>query len=301
MSRPGYWTLHARSPVRFEDGIRTLRRQGHDVFLEAGPKPVLSGMARRFVQEPSVRWLSSLSPAREDWQVMLDSLASLYTLGTPVDWKGFDQGYTRTRLHLPSYPFQRRRYWVNHDAGVAQIAPPARGKGTPLHPLLGSRLRLARQRDEVYFESQLGPAQPRLLDDHRVQGFAIMPAAGFVEMVLSAGAEALQAERMTLRDVVFHQPLSFKEDGARTVQTFLSRDDSGGHSFEIHSRVEGSHEPGWIAHVSGTLKVESGDVEGSREELAAVRERISRPLPVEEFYGSYGRLGIAFRTGLPRG
>ncbi len=125
IATPEYWCRHVRQPVKFAHSMETLFKQGYEVFLEIGPKPTLSGMGRGNFELPisgsqlkdnrksaQLLWLVSLHPGREDWQQMLHSLAMLYVRGVPVDWSGFDQDYPRRRVQLPTYAFQRQRYWA---------------------------------------------------------------------------------------------------------------------------------------------------------------------------------------------
>ncbi len=107
-----YWRRHAREPVRFADGIRALRAQGCDVFVEIGPNPVLLGMAGRCVADDGIAWLPSLRQGRDDWATLLESVAELYVRGAPIDWEGFDRDAPRRRLSLPTYPFEQERFWV---------------------------------------------------------------------------------------------------------------------------------------------------------------------------------------------
>ncbi len=119
IATPDYWLNHVRQPVRFAQGIETLDQQGYEIFVEIGPKPILLGMGRQCLPDaaakdgqPSLKWLPSLRPGQSDWQQILQSLAKLYVHGVAVNWTGFDQDYSRYRVLLPTYPFQRQRYWV---------------------------------------------------------------------------------------------------------------------------------------------------------------------------------------------
>ncbi len=124
-----YWRRHARQPVRFADSLGAARTLGYHIFVEIGPTPVLSGLAARCLPDSDVKLLPSLRRGQADWTVMLQSLAALYLGGVRIDWEGFDRGYGRRRLVLPSYPFQRRRFWFREiDPGQSIAAPqPARG------------------------------------------------------------------------------------------------------------------------------------------------------------------------------
>ena len=125
---PAYWREHITRPVRFAAGIEALYRQGHKVFLEIGPRPVLLGMGRQCLPQNPALWLASLRPD-DDWPALLQSLAALYVRGAPVDWAGFDKSYPRRRLRLPTYPFQRQRYWPERNE-PASPSPLARREET---------------------------------------------------------------------------------------------------------------------------------------------------------------------------
>nr|VFJ62545.1 MAG: Acyl transferase domain-containing protein [Candidatus Kentron sp. FW] len=109
-----YWVRHARQPVRFAAGIQTLFEQGFENFLEIGPQPILPGIARRYPPDGvEGTWLPSLRQGQDDWRQLLRSLGEWYTRGGTVDWAAFDKGYTRRKVHLPTYPFQRQRCWFD--------------------------------------------------------------------------------------------------------------------------------------------------------------------------------------------
>ncbi|NDJ19426.1 type I polyketide synthase [Myxacorys almedinensis] len=135
VATPEYWCQHVRQPVRFATGMETLYEQKYNVFVEIGAKPTLIGMARADCEfsnansntgntlsdRSSLLWLASLTPKQADWQQILESLTVLYERGVAVDWAAFDRAYPRRRLHLPTYPFQRQRYWVDiPENGVAK-------------------------------------------------------------------------------------------------------------------------------------------------------------------------------------
>ncbi|AFY58525.1 polyketide synthase family protein [Rivularia sp. PCC 7116] len=111
IAQAAYWCRHILEPVRFASSMGTLQEQGYQVFLEIGASPVLLGMGRRCLPDINATWLPSLRRGQSDWEQMLGSLAELYMQGAEVDWKGFDKDYSRHRLQLPTYPFERQSYW----------------------------------------------------------------------------------------------------------------------------------------------------------------------------------------------
>jgi acyl transferase domain-containing protein/acyl carrier protein len=110
----GYWVEHVSAPVRFADGVATLARSlGCTAMLELGPRPTLLGLGRAVLPDHAGPWLASLRPERPDWEQMLGSLGALALGGGPVDWRRYDQPYGRQKTALPTYPFQRQRFWYS--------------------------------------------------------------------------------------------------------------------------------------------------------------------------------------------
>ncbi|MBD1836178.1 acyltransferase domain-containing protein [Cyanobacteria bacterium FACHB-472] len=111
VGRAGYWCRQVREPVRFAAGMQTLQALGYELFVEIGPDPVLLGMGRQCLPEGVGVWLPSLRQGQDDWQQLLQSLAALSVQGVAVDWSGFDRDYQRQLVPLPTYPFERQRFW----------------------------------------------------------------------------------------------------------------------------------------------------------------------------------------------
>ncbi|WAN68825.1 type I polyketide synthase [Moorena producens JHB] len=108
-----YWVEHVVKPVRFVAGIKTLAEQDIGIFLEIGPKPVLLGMGRECLLGSKKLWLPSLRSGKPESLQMLQSLGQLYVQGIKVDWLGFYQDNAPQKILLPTYPWQRKRYWIS--------------------------------------------------------------------------------------------------------------------------------------------------------------------------------------------
>jgi malonyl CoA-acyl carrier protein transacylase len=128
-----YWRTHIRETVRFADGVRQLEKQHVNVFLEIGPKPILTASGRRCTSGDGYVWVPSLRENRDNWSQMLQSLADLYVRGVEIDWAGFDRDYPRRKASLPHYVFQRKRYWIEETASdtVAAASPQVPGEQVP--------------------------------------------------------------------------------------------------------------------------------------------------------------------------
>lgn len=251
LADPEYWVRHARSPVQFAAGMQTLAELGCDVFLEIGPSPTLIGMGQRCLTEGSLHWLPSLRPGRDDWQTLLESLADLYVAGVPIDWKGFDKDYSRRRVDLPTYPFQRKRYWAKSAEQDVQAVAISRGAGPSLHPLLGRRLKAA-VADHV-FEAQLDAKRPAILADHKIQGVVIMPGAAYLEMALAASA-VVHGQPWNVSDVALVEPLLL-DNRPKVVQTILTPEGDAAATFKVVSwSNDDSEEPtSFTTHATGRL------------------------------------------------
>ncbi|HEX6865288.1 MAG TPA: acyltransferase domain-containing protein, partial [Thermoanaerobaculia bacterium] len=111
-----YWRRNVREPVRFADAVGTLEVEGFGLFLEIGPHPVL---AASIAEGREATVLASLRRGRDERETLLEALGSLYTLGSPVDWREVSPGGGRL-VRLPAYPFQRQRYWFEVEKSTRE-------------------------------------------------------------------------------------------------------------------------------------------------------------------------------------
>ncbi|MEM9220568.1 MAG: SDR family NAD(P)-dependent oxidoreductase, partial [Cyanobacteria bacterium P01_F01_bin.150] len=294
VATPEYWCQHILAPVNFAAGMETLHQQGCDVFLECGPQPMLLGMGRQCLPEDAGVWLPSLRPMQNDWQQMLTSLGELYVRGVKVDWVGFDTDYPqRHKVSLPTYPFQRQRYWEDTQPSSARTL----AVGDRLHPLLDQRLQLAGRSQDIFFETRLSATSPAYLSDHRVLDTVILPGAAYIEMVLAAGTQIFQSPCLVLEQVFLAHPLVLSSTQATTVQVVLSPAENGTYTFEVASLKTDSDAGDWQVHASGRLRSgepqsDLGHIEGHIK-LEQWRDRGS-PLPLEQFYQQSQAQGLDF-------
>lgn len=128
-----HWRQHLREPVRFAESIAALQTTDCLCMVEIGPQPVLLWLGRQnWTGEAAVQWLASLWSLHPDWQQLLQSLAQLYVQGVAVDWRGVYPKTAYQKVVLPTYPFQRKRYWIDPPAPSVLVQPPvatANGNG----------------------------------------------------------------------------------------------------------------------------------------------------------------------------
>ncbi|MDZ7269345.1 MAG: type I polyketide synthase [candidate division KSB1 bacterium] len=296
-----YWRRHVRGTVRFAEAMTALPQQGCCIFLEIGPRPTLLSMGQRCLPEGTGLWLPSLRPGRDDWETMLDSLASLYVHGVNVDWARFDRDYARQRVILPTYPFQRSRYWakaaeLGRRRGARRMGQEAGSEGQATgHPLLGARLRSALK--EVQFENEISLTTQEFLREHRFYGTAVFPATAYVEMALAAAAEVSGAPPAVLEQVNIHEALLLPEDQTAILQTILTPLPGGKFAFQMFSMSENGGDGKWRLHAEGMLlsgiaTPTAGKI-GRREILA----RCPIPFAVDAYYRRFSELGVDYGPG----
>ncbi len=279
--------------------MRSVYEQGYRVFLEIGPSPILVSMGSQCVPQDEGVWLASLREGRNDWEQMLESLARIYVSGAKVDWAGFDRGHARRKLSLPTYPFQRQRYWIEkgRDGNVPPRAEePAR---SIKHPILTRRLNAA----IPIVEGSLSLTHLPYLADHRVSDLMVAPGALLIEMVQAACEDIYRQSAIVLEALNLNEALVIPEKESITVQlVFAPEGDSAG-SFQVFSAVEVAAEsPIWKLHASGKVHVHGSaalPIPGM-DTLSEVRKRCIREAPVEAFYQQLEerqiKFGSQFRT-----
>src|SRR5581483_2956079 len=191
LGRPDYWRRQVRQPVRFQAAMETLAAQDFSVFIEIGPGTTLVSLGRQSIGAEDRLWA-----AGSNWQQMLESLTQLYLRGAEVDWAGFDAPYGRRRVSLPTYPFERQRYWI--ETAPAEPEPRAQSGG---HPLLGPRFDVAGTPVTHVWQSRIGAQATAYLADHRVEGRIVLPMTAYLEMLSSAAAEISAGEFHGLEEI----------------------------------------------------------------------------------------------------
>ncbi|MFB2976226.1 SDR family NAD(P)-dependent oxidoreductase [Microseira sp. BLCC-F43] len=289
-----YWVNHIRQPVKFAQSMKTLHQEGYKIFLEIGAKPILIAMGKQCLPEGVGVWLPSLHPSQEDWQQMLQSLGKLYVQGVKVDWSGFERDYARSKVRLPTYPFQRQRYWIETNNHHLSSQQKSLSNQENLHPLLGQRLYLAGLDRQIRFECLLSPSQPSYLKDHCIFSQPILPAAAYLEMILAAGSNLLKSDNFTLEDIQIEEALILDE--IKTIQVILNPEKTQAYSFEIFSSdFNYNHsEPIWTLHVQGKLRAGGQNAPRETTELKNIQSNYNQEISVQKFYQTLKKLGIDY-------
>ena len=291
VATPAYWVRHVREAVRFADGLTTAHAEGIAILLEIGPKPTLIGMARQMAalnaQEDTTVYLPSLRADQNDWQPLIESLARCHSLGVTVDWAGFDRGYQRHKVLLPTYPFQRQRYWV---------APPRKRLETALHPLIDRKVRLPLQQG-LLFEKRFSVETLPFLADHIVLDEMVTPGTCHVALALSGATMAYPGQSFAIQDVILPQVLQLAPGESRMAQLVFTTAQAET-TFQIISfSEETTAEP--VVHATGQIAFTAGAAPHPLP-IDTIRARCPDLITGERLYKviSTGRiaLGPSFRS-----
>ncbi|MBV1855125.1 type I polyketide synthase [Catellatospora tritici] len=238
LTDPQYWVGQIRSAVRFADAVTTLAELGTTSLLELGPDAVLTAAARQIA--PDLPAAATQRRGREETAALLAGVGHAFGAGTPVDWSAVLAGRGGRRVDLPTYAFQRVRYW-EHVVGAGGAAT---GLPTVDHPLLAALLDPPAA-DAVLLSGRLSADTQPWLADHRIGDTILFPGTGFVELALRAGQ---QVGCDALAELSLHEPLVLPAHGG--VQVLVAVDAERG--VTVHSRAEGE-QAAWALHAQGTL------------------------------------------------
>ncbi|STZ22095.1 beta-ketoacyl synthase [Mycolicibacterium phlei] len=275
-----YWRKHSRQPVQFSESVRTVAALGASILMEVGPQPVLIGAAVQVWPEhvPAPRAVASLRKGVPDRRQIADALAAAYVGGHRPDFAALHRGPRRI-VELPTYPFQRRRFWPK-TSSITVDGPSASG-------LLGSAKDLA-SGDTVY-TSRLSVRSQPWLADHVIYGTVVVPGATYAAMALAAvGAPA------RVRDVFFYEPIILPEKDSREVQLTLHPQQADGEfKFEVHSRPYGDRTADWSLNADGTVVSGIEETAPAEDPVDEAIERLERMRP-QDLFDTFADMELAW-------
>jgi len=282
-----YWRRQVRERVEFRTAMDTLSST-HDLFLEIGPSTTLLSLGRQCVDREGQTWVSSLRRDYGDSQQMLMALGGLYTRGAEVDWKGYHAGRPGKPVTLPTYPFQRQRYWADGAGSASVSGTIQRISG---HAMLQGRVPAA----VPIFQAELSTDAFPFLGDHRVDDAAVAPGSVFVELAMAAASEAfhhgIDFAGIELRDVRLRERLDLTADG-NVIQVVIAPDGAERGTFQILSRPLSGRDTAWHTHAVGSVLASAPRVETGSDGLDALQKRITTPIQPDEFFDVLSDLGV---------
>ncbi|WP_433715689.1 type I polyketide synthase [Nocardia sp. CA-084685] len=275
LADPGYWVRHVREPVRFADGIAASRAAGGSRFLEVGPDAVLAGL----IDADCV--IATQRRGRDQVETLVRAVAEAHCAGVDVDWSRFYAGTGARTVDLPTYPFQRQRYWLSPAATIADAR--SFGLGRIPHPILRATVEMPS--GEMVFTGRLSAAEQPWLRDHAVFGSVLLPGAGLVELV-SAAARAAGGTRVP--EIVLEEPLLVEQG---VVVRVVVGPESGQRSVAVYSRPDDGELAGWVRHATGVVTTAPAPTPGEPDVWPPVG---AEPMDVADGYARLAALGYGY-------
>jgi myxalamid-type polyketide synthase MxaB len=244
-----YWTANLRKPVLFSKAVQRLIENGHNIFLELSPHPILSSPIQQALRQlgREARVLPSLRHDEDERTVMLGSLGALYAAGCPVEWGSLyaEGGHL---VNLPAYKWQREHFWRGPELSAND-----RLKKAPDHLLSVTGLQSAADPETYFWEFDLSSEMFPFLKDHCIQGVAVLPAAAYLEMAIVAGRSLFVDANLILERVDFKKVLMLSEETSR-IQLVISSQTSGQARFEFFVLEPGQDRHSWTLHATGSMR-----------------------------------------------
>ncbi|HZX37757.1 MAG TPA: type I polyketide synthase, partial [Streptomyces sp.] len=253
LATPDYWAGQIRGTVRFTDALTSLEAAGVTTYIEIGPDAVLTPLTHDTLEDSGFTAAALLRRERDEAATLLSGVARAFASGAAVDWAAYfaGSGAERVTRRLPTYSFQRERYWL--DAVDAPADAAGLGLMPVEHPVLGASLQVAAS-DEYLLTSRVSLRTHPWLADHVVLGSTLLPGTGFVELVAGAGG---QVGAPRVEDLLLSAPLVLPAQGGVQVQVVVGEADGSGHrTVEIYSRPEQDAQAGelpWTLNAHGSL------------------------------------------------
>ncbi len=286
-----YWCANLRRTVRFTDAVAAAAADGHRVFLEISPNPVvarpiadsLTGGSRTPVVLPT---LHRDGDGQQEFRI---ALAAAHCAGVPVDWSVlYPDGVI---VDVPPLVFDRRRHWIDAPLpGPRTLAATPGGAGTP--PLPGSHSEVPSGPVRHLWRSDVGTAAVGWLADHRVHGRAVLPGAAYCAFALSAAAEVFPGAgsgEVVLTETAFEELLDL-DDHTDALMTATPQDPDRT-LIEIFARSDGT-ENGWSRRMSGVLRRTTRPASDGGATLLDLAVAHPRRVGPDEVYRNLRRRGI---------
>ncbi|WP_432969498.1 SDR family NAD(P)-dependent oxidoreductase [Dactylosporangium sp. CA-233914] len=278
LTDPEYWVRHIRHTVEYAAATERLHELGVTRFLEVGPDAVLATLTADTLDD--VVTIPTQRRDQDQVAAFTAALAAAHVHGLPVRWPLPDPA--PAPVVLPTYPFQRQRYWL--DAGTILSEPADLGQAPGDHPLLAAAIDLP-DTDTILFTGRISLDTQPWITDHTIHGTALLPGTAFVELALHTGHHVGHPH---LHELTLQTPLSLTGDESRSLHVEVGPPDDGHRSITIRSR---GGEQDWVRHAIGTLAATLG-TEPAGSGMTWPPEAV--PIELPDFYTDLAASGLQY-------
>ncbi|WSJ90734.1 SDR family NAD(P)-dependent oxidoreductase [Streptomyces sp. NBC_01304] len=290
-----YWCRNLREPVRLDLAQARLLEDGHDVFVEVSPNPVLVMPLSDGSEAVGGLVVPTLQRDQGGLDQLLRTLALLHVQGHAADWTralagpGDERPAPYTPADLPTYAFQRERFWI--DAAPTRGDARSMGLADAHHPWLGAVTTMANGEGQV-LTGRLSLATHPWLRDHAAFGTVLVPGTGLLELALAGAREAGAAQ---VGGLTLAEPLVLDGNTAVDVQVAVGPPGLGGErSVAVYSRREADQDT-WTCHATGRLLDDGADIDQEGfADLAGWPVADAERLSLDGFYERLENRGVGY-------
>ncbi|MCD6373887.1 MAG: amino acid adenylation domain-containing protein [Caldisericaceae bacterium] len=252
-----YWAQNVRQFVHFSQAVDQLIDKGYNIFIEIGPHPVLKNYLKQNLttKKKEAFILPSLHRKEPERRRMLSTLATLYSMGYPVDWSRLYNKEGQL-IDLPLYPFQRQHYWITDELKTEPREVLTSVEKRETHPLLGTETR------SPFFPTRTNWSIK--LDSNYLRSFmasvnlenSFLPETAYLEMAAAASEQIFGQRQVALNDLVFKNLFTLSDNQNRELQFSLIPVSPKKAYFQAYSRIRGNSWHEWKLHSLGTINSE---------------------------------------------
>jgi myxalamid-type polyketide synthase MxaE and MxaD len=289
-----YWVRNLRDPVMFAPSVEALLAEGHGVFIEMSPHPILSLDGMGNADAPPLS-LPSMRRGENGREVFLQSVSALHVRGYPIRWRAMCPEGAAVCSLLP-YPWERRRLWAVKRNGGSRMLPRARGLAIEN---LGAPEDVSGDGEVIAWQATLDAHSAPFLKEHRVQGAPVVPGAAFLELLLGAASRSSPRRPIVLENVRFHAMLAVPESGEHVLRVIAAPSGCGSRVRVLsRSMTDTSERNDWLAHADGRMGGEREDASRTAPlapvDLALARQNCVECVDPDMHYQRMASMGLEY-------
>lgn len=251
-----YWVNNLRGTVEFAQVTEQLIKEGHTIFIEVSPHPVLLNAISECAEylKEEVHAIPSILREKDEQKAIYNNLSELYIRGFKLNWAHLYGTHVAPKVNLPSYPFQREKYELEDLSNEIT----SQTNSSSQFPLLGEQIKLAGINGLYFWETRISLSSFPFLRDHQVNDTPVFPGAAYAELIFEAASQIYGSGFPMIKNLSFIDSLSFAENEVKKVQLRVKEHDKRSASFEFFTATGSDNNEQWLKLAEGDLQIYSG-------------------------------------------